>query len=301
MKGVTTHTNPICPLSSNRKGFLSPANAGLFYMDEQYRGQRGRIKAKRRFAIKEGKGRKARYWATFEWLMAQPFENGTRYREEPSSEAIEGYQLTTLAMVAQGMTYHQIAEKIGVSRSVVRTFVRKQCNFERQISWKSKTDEAQIESAHIAIRDQYRKDRKWLKAQDQHWANHIEVTRWNARKYYLIPHNRIASSLRTVLRLSLRKRFTKSDIVISNLIGCSVRELVEYLESQFTPKMNWDNYGSYWHIDHIMPCASFDLTDPDQQKVCFNWQNLQPLEARKNIIKSNKIIHPQLQIPLVLS
>ncbi len=51
--------------------------------------------------------------------------------------------------------------------------------------------------------------------------------------------------------------------------------------------MNWDNRRT-WHIDHIRPCASFDLTDPEQQKVCFNFRNLQPLFAIDNLKKGAK-------------
>jgi DNA/RNA endonuclease G (NUC1) len=55
--------------------------------------------------------------------------------------------------------------------------------------------------------------------------------------------------------------------------------------------MNWENYGKNgWHIDHIIPCASFDLTDPKQQKNCFHYTNLQPLWAADNIRKSDKIL-----------
>jgi len=73
-----------------------------------------------------------------------------------------------------------------------------------------------------------------------------------------------------------------------NLIGCSVYELLQYLEKQFRDGMTWDNYGK-WHIDHIKPCASFDLTDPEQQKKCFHYTNLQPLWAEDNIRKSDKV------------
>ena len=48
--------------------------------------------------------------------------------------------------------------------------------------------------------------------------------------------------------------------------------------------MSWDNYGD-WHIDHIIPCAAFDLTDIEQQKKCFNYKNLQPLWAEENLKK----------------
>ncbi len=71
------------------------------------------------------------------------------------------------------------------------------------------------------------------------------------------------------------------------LIGCTVGELMLYLETQFTDGMSWDNYGR-WHVDHIKPCAVFDLTDPAQQKECFHYSNLQPLWAKENIAKGAK-------------
>lgn len=74
------------------------------------------------------------------------------------------------------------------------------------------------------------------------------------------------------------------------LLGCTIKELKKYLESQFDNNMSWENYGSYWHIDHIIPCSSFDFTDPIQQQKCFHYTNLQPLEAKTNIRKGNKIL-----------
>ncbi|MFA1819029.1 hypothetical protein ACDX78_02295 [Virgibacillus oceani] len=72
-----------------------------------------------------------------------------------------------------------------------------------------------------------------------------------------------------------------------DLIGCSVRDLKKHLEKQFQPGMSWSNYGE-WHIDHIRPCASFNLADEDQQKECFNYKNLQPLWAAENLEKGAK-------------
>lgn len=73
------------------------------------------------------------------------------------------------------------------------------------------------------------------------------------------------------------------------LLGCTIEELRTHLEAQFAEGMTWDNYGYYgWHIDHIRPCASFDLTDPQQQLECFHYSNLQPLWAEDNIKKSDK-------------
>lgn len=72
------------------------------------------------------------------------------------------------------------------------------------------------------------------------------------------------------------------------LVGCSLPELKAHLESLFQPGMSWDNYGK-WHIDHIMPCASFDLLDPEQQRECFHYTNLQPLWASDNLRKHDKL------------
>ena len=53
--------------------------------------------------------------------------------------------------------------------------------------------------------------------------------------------------------------------------------------------MTWDNYGK-WHIDHIKPCASFDMSIEKEQKKCFNYLNLQPLWAAQNFSKGTKIM-----------
>jgi hypothetical protein len=71
------------------------------------------------------------------------------------------------------------------------------------------------------------------------------------------------------------------------LLGCSIEKCRQHLENLFTESMSWNNYGK-WHIDHIIPCSSFDLTEPEQQKKCFHYTNLQPLWAEDNLKKSNK-------------
>jgi len=74
-----------------------------------------------------------------------------------------------------------------------------------------------------------------------------------------------------------------------DLLGCSIEQLKLYLEQQFKTGMSWDNYGMYgWHIDHIKPCSSFDLSNPAEQKICFHYTNLQPLWAKENLSKGKK-------------
>lgn len=80
-------------------------------------------------------------------------------------------------------------------------------------------------------------------------------------------------------------------MTVKEMIGCSLPELRDHLERQFQPGMNWGNYGFYgWHIDHKKPISSFDLTDPEQQRTCFHFSNLQPLWAEDNLRKSDKIV-----------
>jgi hypothetical protein len=70
------------------------------------------------------------------------------------------------------------------------------------------------------------------------------------------------------------------------LLGCSPQQVRDHLESLFKPGMSWDNYGFRgWHVDHIKPLASFDLTDSAQQKLAFHYTNLQPLWASENFAK----------------
>ena len=83
-----------------------------------------------------------------------------------------------------------------------------------------------------------------------------------------------------------------------DITGCTVHQLKAWLESKFCARMTWKNYGRAWHIDHVMPCASFDLTKPDQVRQCFHYTNLRPLWARANIRKSDTISDPQFNLLL---
>jgi hypothetical protein len=100
-----------------------------------------------------------------------------------------------------------------------------------------------------------------------------------------IPEKVICKNLRAHMR-RIRPGF-KSEST-GKILGCTIEHCCNHLESQFAEGMTWDNYGE-WHIDHIIPCAFFDLTKPSHQKVCFNWQNLQPLWESDNCSKGDKI------------
>lgn len=86
-----------------------------------------------------------------------------------------------------------------------------------------------------------------------------------------------------------------------NVIGCSTAFLRKHLENRFTKGMKWSNYGIKWHVDHILPVASFDHNDPKQVAQCWHYSNLRPLCAIENRIKSDKIITCQPELLLQLT
>lgn len=78
-----------------------------------------------------------------------------------------------------------------------------------------------------------------------------------------------------------------------SLVGYNLNELIQHLEKQFNDKMNWNNYGVFWHVDHIKPKSLFKYTSTEDEefKKCWALKNLQPLEALENIIKGNRYEH----------
>lgn len=96
---------------------------------------------------------------------------------------------------------------------------------------------------------------------------------------------RILHNLRSRVNLAVKGKLKSNKTI--ELIGCSIHLLRSHISAQFKQGMSWDNYGE-WHVDHIRPCASFDLSDPEQQRLCFSYTNLQPLWANENLIKGAK-------------
>lgn len=121
--------------------------------------------------------------------------------------------------------------------------------------------------------------------------NQIRVTRNN----YTITRRKIDINYKIICTLRNRLgRALRGNLKIKTtleLIGCSIEILKQHLESKFTEGMDWNNHSLHgWHIDHIRPCASFDLSNTEQQKQCFHYTNLQPLWAEENLKKSDKLI-----------
>jgi hypothetical protein len=140
---------------------------------------------------------------------------------------------------------------------------------------------------------EYKKQRlrEWLKANPERARAYKRASR---RKQAAKPINRILSNVRKRLRDVIRGK--RSAL---NVVGCTRKQLQEHLQSQFTKQMHWNNYGTYWHVDHIVPVSHFDLTNPEHVKLVHHYTNLRPMEAVANMKRGNKIERPhQIQLPL---
>lgn len=124
---------------------------------------------------------------------------------------------------------------------------------------------------------------KYLKSNPEYYKT------YRKQRYNNDPQFKLRIILGNRLNEVLKKNKTYKTSNIIELLGCSLIELKQHLEKQFTNNMNWENHGIYWEVDHIVPCDYFDLIDIEQQKQCFHYTNLQPLTTTNNRVKSNKI------------
>lgn len=102
------------------------------------------------------------------------------------------------------------------------------------------------------------------------------------------PLFKVASTLRNRIRNAIKyKKFTRVNKPMEHL-GCSIEEAKIHIEKQFKPEMTWDNHGVFgWHIDHIIPLSS--AKTKEELYPLFHYTNLQPLWAKDNLSKSNKM------------
>jgi hypothetical protein len=154
------------------------------------------------------------------------------------------------------------------------------CKKHKEIRNKRSSDWAKAHRKEKALYDkQYR-----IKNRERSTITHRMI---NRIKRKTDPNFRLVENIRGRIKRAIKYGYGEKAHKTKELLGCDWEQIKKHLESQFTEGMSWDNYGE-WHIDHIKPCASFDLTDPEQQKQCFHYTNLQPLWAEDNLKKGSK-------------
>ena len=159
----------------------------------------------------------------------------------------------------------------------------------------------------------WRKKFKWLddykrQSSEQNRKNFIKiysksekcrksVRKWQKKQPKDTNYN-ISNALRRSIIGALKRQQIRKHRKTEELLGTDRETARKHIESLFQPGMNWKNHGlghGKWHIDHIIPCASFDLKCPVQQLACCHYKNLQPLWAIDNIKKGAKLDYHGLE------
>lgn len=122
----------------------------------------------------------------------------------------------------------------------------------------------------------------------RHEDGREQVVSANVLREIRDPQNKISRRYRKRVYGAFKEQSCKKSGRTFDLVGCSGMELSSYLSERLLPGMTLENYGK-WHIDHVVPIASFDLMDPKQAKKCFHYTNLQPLWAKDNLSKGAKM------------
>lgn len=109
---------------------------------------------------------------------------------------------------------------------------------------------------------------------------------YSRHRYRTCPNQRWLQQARTTLTQAMRGR-DPSPHRAFELFRCAAPGLRRFIESQFDRSMSWSSYGSRWSVDHIVPCASFDLSSQVERTRCFHWSNLRPLNHAENTRRSS--------------
>jgi HNH endonuclease. len=128
-------------------------------------------------------------------------------------------------------------------------------------------------------------NRQWRQKHGDYWRSYQNERLRTDLNYRL--HNYISAAIRKAIRKNHRSTF--------NILGYSTDDLRHHLETLFQPGMSWQNYGTEWHIDHVIPKSWFRIENEDgideyELKVCWSLRNLQPLSASENLKKKDRHI-----------
>ncbi len=169
--------------------------------------------------------------------------------------------------------YYQLHKEVMLER--VRSYRKNNPEKIKATEQKKREKEGYLEKKRVYDKEYGKKNRAKLTIyQREHKKNSLQ--------------RQISMKLRARIRRALKQNYKCSSS--EELLGCTIKELQSHLEKNFKDGMTWDVYSqALWHIDHIKPCASFDLSDPEQQKQCFHYTNLQPLWAKENLVKGSKV------------
>lgn len=178
----------------------------------------------------------------------------------------------------------------------------KKCCSEKSIQYYYKHRERMCENGRKWRSENREKHRELVKRwQKTHKSGVQELKKRAYVNLRRTSRGRLKENFRTRVAMSI-KRGCKGNHKWELIVGYTLQDLMRHLEKKFTPEMTWGNYGSYWHVDHKIPIAAFNFETAEDIdfKRCWALCNLQPLEAKENISKKDRLFVP-LQPSLLLN
>jgi|ETNmetMinimDraft_2_1059921.scaffolds.fasta_scaffold54070_2 hypothetical protein len=268
------------------------------YKTEEERKEANR-EAQRRFARTE-KGKKYNLEKAKKWLEKKR-ETDPEYFKKFQKNRKEYFREYQIKLRKENPEKVRKLAREG-QRRFARTEKGKKYNLERVKKWLKKKRETDPEYFKKWQKNKNRAEyfkTYQTKLRKENPEKAREAGRKGAKRFYQKtkrhPKYIILRALRRRLSDTIRKVGANKKASTMEILGCSAEDFKNYLENKFREGMIWENYGT-WHIDHFYPCDSFDLTKDEEQKRCFHYTNLQPLWAKENIKKSNKIIEREVYV-----
>ena len=188
----------------------------------------------------------------------------------------------------QRQNYNKNRQKIRQQKNAYRAANKDTINEQTRDKYKLNPEERDKKTEYYNQNKQHILDKN-----QQYYVTHKENKKIYSKKWAQFSRNnnhdfKLRESLRSRLGKAIKNN-QKAGSAVKDL-GCTIPELKQYLESKFQEGMTWDNWGVHgWHIDHIIPLASFDLSDRERFLKACHYTNLQPLWAKDNLSKGDRV------------
>jgi hypothetical protein len=186
-------------------------------------------------------------------------------------------------------------------RYVELTRICKDCKIEMDIEMFNKNCQAhngRLPICKTCAKNRLVKNRSKTKYKPRERSNEDRESAKNKRREWHRRRHQIRKATDPIYDIKRRLKFRihhlmkKMDCVKSQtsmkLLGCTIQFFKEWIESQFPDDMSWADRKSF-HLDHVRPCASYNLLNPDEQKQCFSWMNYRPMWATENLSKGDRV------------
>jgi len=207
------------------------------------------------------------------------------YYRRRSQTAGNSQMLTKLICQECGDNYtKQPRQKLNLCQDCLKERLRERCRkYKRNNKEKISSYNSEYKAEHKQEISEYNKQ------YDREHRAEIQKrqTKQHAIRRKVDPKYKFTCNMRKRMH-QLIKSGSKSASTLE-LLGCGPKDVKFWIEFQFKDGMTWENHGSVWHFDHVIPCALFDQEDPEEQAKCWHWTNYQPMFGSKNMSKGHRI------------